>query len=72
MKNIVRKFDITIQTTDSDNKLSLRGVDYDYFLKAYSNYADKLDNNIKEGNYTKSTRGVKKANYNPYNNLNNI
>lgn len=72
MKNIVRKFDITIQTTDSDNKLSLRGVDYDYFLKAYSNYVDKLDNNIKEGNYTKSTRGVKKANYNPYNNLNNI
>jgi hypothetical protein len=41
-------------------------------LKAYSSYADKLDNNIKEGNYTKSTRGVKKANYNPYNNLNNI
>ena len=72
MKNIVRKFDITIQTTDSDNKLSLRGVDYDYFLKSYSNYADKLDNNIKEGNYTKSTRGVKKVNYNPYNNLNNI
>lgn len=72
MKNIVRKFDITIQTTDSDNKLSLRGVDYDYFLKAYSNYVDKLDNNIKEGNYTKSTRGVKKANYNPYNNLNSM
>jgi hypothetical protein len=72
MKNRVTKFDITIQTTDSDNKLSLRGVDYDYFLKAYSNYADKLDNNIKEGNYIKSTRGVKKANYNPYNNLNNI
>lgn len=72
MEKIKQKFDITIQAKDSDTTLSLKGVDYDYFLKAYTDYANKLEINVRAGNHIKSIRSIGKTNYNPYNNLNSM
>ena len=70
MKKRVQKFDITIQAKNSKSVLSLKGVDYDYFLKAYSDYAEKLSKNEAEGNYIKSMRNAKKVAHNPLTNIN--
>jgi len=70
MKKRVQKFDITIQAKNSKSVLSLKGVDYDYFLKAYSDYAEKLSKNEAEGNYIKSMRNAKKVTHNPLTNIN--
>ena len=70
MEKRVQKFDITIQAKNSKSVLSLKGVDYDYFLKAYSDYAEKLSKNEAEGNYIKSMRNAKKVTHNPLININ--
>ena len=70
MEKRVQKFDITIQAKNSKSVLSLKGVDYDYFLKAYSDYAEKLSKNEAEGNYIKSMRNAKKVTHNPLTNIN--
>ena len=63
------KFDITIHYKESDSTLSLKNVEYNYFLNAFKNYSKKLENNINQGNYVKSIRSARKVNFNPYNNL---
>lgn len=72
MEKRMRKFDVTIQATNSKSVLSLKGVDYDYFLKAYSDYAEKLSKNEIEGNNVKSMRSAKHVNHNPLNNINTM
>jgi hypothetical protein len=72
MEKRVQKFDVTIQATNSKSVLSLKGVDYDYFLKAYSDYVEKLYKNEIEGNYIKSMRNAKHLAHNPLNNINTM
>ena len=66
------RFDIEVIDVDTGTKMKLRKVSYEYFIKAFSEYNESLEANIKDGTKNKSYLNLKKGiSWNPLKDFHN-